>query len=65
MATPASATPAIPWPGSWSGGGSGLIDAQILERHPDLSPGDLAAAWTYFAQHGDEIDRAIRENEDA
>ncbi len=43
----------------------GLTDGQILERHPDLSPADLEAAWTYFDQHGDEIDRAIRENEDA
>ena len=43
----------------------GLTDIQILERHPDLSPADLEAAWTYFDQHSDEIDRTIRENEDA
>ncbi len=43
----------------------GLTDAQILERHPDLGPADLEAAWAYFDQHGDEIDRTIRENEDA
>ena len=43
----------------------GLTDGQILKRHPDLSPADLEAAWTYSEQHREEIERAIRENEDA
>ena len=43
----------------------GLSDAQILEHHPDLSQADLDAAWSYYRDHGDEIDQAIRENEDA
>lgn len=43
----------------------GLTDDQILERHPDLSRADLEAAWAYAEGHRDEIERAIRENEDA
>jgi uncharacterized protein (DUF433 family) len=43
----------------------GLSDARILEHHPDLTQADLDAAWSYFAQHGDEIDRAIKEDEEA
>lgn len=40
----------------------GLTDDRILEHHPDLSPADLEAAWAYYAQHPEEIDRALREN---
>ena len=40
----------------------GLSDEQILDRHPDLSLEDLAAAWTYYSSHVEEIDEAIREN---
>ncbi|MBX6316571.1 MAG: DUF433 domain-containing protein [Isosphaeraceae bacterium] len=43
----------------------GLSDAQILERHPDLTQADLEAAWSYERQHREEIDQAIREDEDA
>jgi uncharacterized protein (DUF433 family) len=43
----------------------GLTNAQILGRQPDLSPADPEATWSYFDQHSGEIDRAIRENEDA
>jgi uncharacterized protein (DUF433 family) len=43
----------------------GLTDSEILERHPDLSPADLATAWDYHEHHRDEIERAIREDEDA
>ncbi len=43
----------------------GLTDDLILGRHPDLSPADLEATWSYFEEHRDEIERAIRENEDA
>lgn len=43
----------------------GLNDAQILERHPDLNPADLEAAWSYFDEHRDEVEQVIRENEDA
>ena len=43
----------------------GLSDAEILKRLPDLTQGDLDAAWDYYARHQEEIDRAIRENEAA
>ena len=43
----------------------GLEDQQILERHPDLSQGDLEAAWSYYSQNPEEIDRAIRDDEQA
>jgi uncharacterized protein (DUF433 family) len=43
----------------------GLSDAEILENLPDLTPADLAVAWDYDAQHREEIDQAIRENEQA
>jgi hypothetical protein len=42
----------------------GLSDDEILEQHPDLSHADLQVAWEYYGQHRDEIDQAIRENED-
>jgi uncharacterized protein (DUF433 family) len=40
----------------------GLSDACILEHHPDLTRADLHAAWEYYAQHHEEIDRAIQED---
>jgi uncharacterized protein (DUF433 family) len=39
-------------------------DADILRAYPTLTPGDLEAAWAYAALHKDEIDSAIRENEE-
>ena len=43
----------------------GLSDDRILEHHPDLTQADLDAAWAYYEQHADEIDRALREDEEA
>jgi uncharacterized protein (DUF433 family) len=43
----------------------GLTNARILEHHPDLSLTDLEAAWDYFAQHPEEIEQSIREDEGA
>ena len=43
----------------------GLSDSEILARHPDLGLADLATAWEYEAEHCDELDQAIREDEDA
>ena len=43
----------------------GLLDAEILERHPDLSETDLIAAWNYLAQHREEIADAIQADEGA
>jgi uncharacterized protein (DUF433 family) len=41
----------------------GMSDAEILRSYPDLRPPDLEAAWDYAAAHTDEIDEAIRLNE--
>ena len=43
----------------------GLKDARILEHHPDLTPADLEAAWAYYAEHPEEIEEAIRLDEEA
>ena len=42
----------------------GGADADILRDYPSLTPADLEAAWEYAAAHAEEIDRAIRENEE-
>jgi uncharacterized protein (DUF433 family) len=42
----------------------GKSDANLLRAYPSLSPADLEAAWEYAAANPDEIDRAIRENEE-
>jgi uncharacterized protein (DUF433 family) len=36
----------------------------LLRDYPSLTPADLEAAWVYAAAHKEEIDRAIRENEE-
>lgn len=43
----------------------GLSDGQILGRHPDLTSMDLEAAWAYYEQNREDVDRAIRADEDA
>jgi uncharacterized protein (DUF433 family) len=43
----------------------GLSDAQILEHHPDLTEADLMVAWSYYHQHAEEIDQAIKEDEES
>jgi uncharacterized protein (DUF433 family) len=43
----------------------GLSDAQIIERHPDLTSADLEVAWDYYARHRDDIEAAIRANAEA
>ncbi len=43
----------------------GLPDARILEHHPDLTAADLEAAWSYYREHADEIERAIRQDEES
>ena len=43
----------------------GFNDAQILADYPGLlSPNDLEAAWQYRDEHPEEIEEAIRRNED-
>ena len=43
----------------------GLSDSELLAQIEGLCPEDLAAAWEYAATHPEEIDRAIRENQEA
>ncbi|MDR3636025.1 MAG: DUF433 domain-containing protein [Isosphaeraceae bacterium] len=43
----------------------GLSEAQILEAFPGLRAADLVNVWSYVAGHPDEVDRLIRENEQA
>ncbi len=42
----------------------GLSDAEILKAYPSLMPADLEATWQYASANEEEIDRAIRENEE-
>ena len=42
----------------------GMIDAAVLKAVQGLTPADLEAAWEYSAANVDEIDRAIRANEE-
>src|SRR5262249_26994038 len=43
----------------------GRTDADLLADFPDLTPEDLEAAWAYYTVHPDEIETAIRENNEA
>ena len=44
----------------------GLTDDEIRGRYdPPLTQADLDAAWRYHAGHAEEIERGIRENEEA
>jgi len=43
----------------------GLSDQRILEAIQGLTPDDLAVAWDYYASHPEEIEEAIRLNEEA
>jgi uncharacterized protein (DUF433 family) len=43
----------------------GLSDSQLLRDYPPLTQADLDAAWAYFATHPEEIEAAIRENNEA
>lgn len=42
----------------------GGTEAEILQGYPALNPDDLRAAWNYYEANKEEIDRAIRENEE-
>jgi len=42
----------------------GGSEAQLLRDYPSLTPADLEAAWQYASDHVEEIERAIRENEE-
>lgn len=43
----------------------GCTDQEILGMIQGLTEEDLAAAWDYYAKHPEEIEQAIRENEEA
>jgi len=43
----------------------GVDDTRLTELYPALTPADLAAAWWYYAEHRDEIDQALGEQEAA
>jgi len=42
----------------------GASDDDILSDFPTLSPSDLLNAWAYAEAYPDEIEQAIRENEE-
>ena len=43
----------------------GASEADLLRDFPALRAADLVNAWSYVASHREEIDRQIRENEEA
>jgi uncharacterized protein (DUF433 family) len=43
----------------------GWSEARILDNYPSLRAVDLVNAWAYVDAHHDEINQAIRENEEA
>ena len=43
----------------------GTSEGELLRSYPTLHAEDLANAWAYFRSHREEIDRQIRENEEA
>lgn len=43
----------------------GFSDTELLEAYPSLMISDLASAWAYVESNPTEVDRAIRENEEA
>lgn len=43
----------------------GTSEAELLRSYPTLRAADLVNAWNYIRKHGEEIDRQIRENEEA
>lgn len=42
----------------------GASDTDLLQWYPDRTPVDLEAAWEYTATNAEEIECAIRENEE-
>jgi uncharacterized protein (DUF433 family) len=43
----------------------GMSDGELLVSYPALSQADLAQAWGYAALHPDEIERALRDQQEA
>ncbi|MFH7030104.1 MAG: DUF433 domain-containing protein [Heteroscytonema crispum UTEX LB 1556] len=42
----------------------GISEAQLLNDYPTLTAADLANAWAYAKAYPDEVEIAIRENEE-
>jgi uncharacterized protein (DUF433 family) len=42
----------------------GATDDTILRNYPSLTPADLEVAFAYAAEHSEEIETTIRENEE-
>ncbi|MDX6380695.1 MAG: hypothetical protein QOI57_1719, partial [Rubrobacteraceae bacterium] len=43
----------------------GVTEADLLRSYPALRAEDLVHAWAYARAHREEIERQIRENEEA
>lgn len=43
----------------------GTCEADLLRAYPTLRAADLVNAWSYVSHYRDEINRQIRENEEA
>jgi uncharacterized protein (DUF433 family) len=43
----------------------GMSEADLLQNYPTLRAEDLANAWAYVRAHREEIERQIRENQEA
>jgi uncharacterized protein (DUF433 family) len=43
----------------------GMNESRLLDNYPTLTATDLANAWVYAAAFPDEIEIAIRENDEA
>ena len=43
----------------------GLTEPEIISRIQGLTAADLEAAWEYYEKNREEIEQAIRENEEA
>jgi uncharacterized protein (DUF433 family) len=43
----------------------GTTEADLLRSYPTLRAEDLMNAWAYYRAHQEEIDRQIRDNEEA
>jgi uncharacterized protein (DUF433 family) len=43
---------------------SGRSDKKLLDSYPSLTQLDLDAAWAYANAHPEEIEKAIRDNEE-
>lgn len=41
---------------------SGITDVELLQDYPSIDARDLASAWAYVETHTEEIEKAIRAN---